>query len=90
MTVTVNEIALPDLVEKFPCECVSPDHGEGGCDGEAWFSVVFPCGHFHELLCRFCTDLYLEGIEAGCEDCGGPLTCRDCGAAIHRLVVRPV
>lgn len=64
--------------------------GEGGCDGEAWFSVVFPCGHFHELLCRSCTDLYLEGIEAGCEDCGGPLTCRECGAAIYRLVVRPV
>ena len=69
MTATLSGIALPELVEKLPCECVSPDHGEGGCDGEAWFSVVFPCGHFHELLCRSCTDLYLESIEAGCENC---------------------
>ncbi|TLP98620.1 hypothetical protein FEF26_04275 [Nesterenkonia salmonea] len=90
MTVILDETEqLADLDAKVPCECPLPGHGDG-CEEEAEFSVVLPCGHCHELLCRPCTDMCVESIEAGCPDCGGPLSCRVCKAVIERLVVRPI
>lgn len=89
MTVTLDDIELPDLEKKLACEYDSPDHSGGGCLQEAAVPVVLLCGHCHELLRGPCTQMYVEGIESGCPDCGGPLSCRVCEAAVDRLVVRP-